>query len=165
MITLPRQARDKQRSPTKINVRIQVGDLRDARWGGVSAKTRPFLSSQILFSSESVIINEIQFCQGRLGTNKLMRKEHQKLTVFCRAKDDPPTPPLPGDHAHPFRNIYGDHSYPPLDGARDLLTSFLSFRSDLFRPVFYFWTFSLLCRRRSLADADRAEHPRHRFGA
>ena len=32
------------------------------------------------------------------------------------AKDDPPTPPLPGDHAEPYKNIYGDDSFPPLDG-------------------------------------------------
>ena len=32
------------------------------------------------------------------------------------AKDDPPTPPLAGDHAEPYKNIYGDDSFPPLDG-------------------------------------------------
>jgi arylsulfatase A-like enzyme len=32
------------------------------------------------------------------------------------ARDDPPTPPLAGDHADPYRNIYGEASFPPLDG-------------------------------------------------
>jgi len=32
------------------------------------------------------------------------------------AKDDPPVPPEPGDLAAPYKNIYGDESFPPLDG-------------------------------------------------
>eukprot|EP01062_Namystynia_karyoxenos_P029744 TRINITY_DN222_c0_g1_i1.p1 TRINITY_DN222_c0_g1~~TRINITY_DN222_c0_g1_i1.p1 ORF type:complete len:641 (+),score=182.67 TRINITY_DN222_c0_g1_i1:72-1994(+) len=41
------------------------------------------------------------------------------------ASDNPPVAPLPTDPADPHRNIYGDHSYPPLDGVNvwDILTN------------------------------------------
>ena len=32
------------------------------------------------------------------------------------ADDDAPVPPAKGEHAEPFRNIYGEESFPPVDG-------------------------------------------------
>ena len=31
------------------------------------------------------------------------------------AKDDPPVQPSTGEHANPYRNIYGEDSFPPLE--------------------------------------------------
>jgi|EP01043_Picozoa_sp_COSAG02_P029134 hypothetical protein len=32
------------------------------------------------------------------------------------ANDDPPVMPIKGEHDNPFKNVYGDESFPPLDG-------------------------------------------------
>jgi hypothetical protein len=30
--------------------------------------------------------------------------------------DEPPLPPAKGEHAEPYKNIYGEESFPPVDG-------------------------------------------------
>ena len=51
--------------------------------------------------------------------------------------DDPPLPPLPADPANPFANIYGEHSFPPLDGVNlwPVLTAGSSAAPDAAHPT------------------------------
>jgi len=71
------------------------------------------------------------------------------------AADDPPVPPLPVDPSRPSADIYGNHSFPPVDGVDvwPLLTSASAVNSSAAHPVLMLSTETMIAGRYKLVVA------------